>query len=303
MLRSKQRVTFVVPYYQNLKHLKLALESLIAQTRTDWAAIIVDDRGGEDAGELVRSFQDQRFEYHRNYSNLGLARNWNKGIALARSEFVCIFHADDLLMPNYVQVIEQLMDKYPDATAVHCRAKIIGESGNRQFSFPDVVKKLIHPRFKGDVKTFGESGLQSLVGGSWIFCPTLCFRKSKLKSFEFQSRWKFVVDLDFICQVLLDGGLLVGSRYIAYQYRRHGASQTSILTNSLKRFEEEIHFLHELGQKLSEVNWEKCFRKTRRMTILRLHLGFHFINFILKRNFAMAVTALQMAVCGQRVIK
>ena len=302
-MSSAQTITFVVPYYQNLNQLKLALESLIAQTCTDWVAIVVDDRGGEDAGELVASFRDQRFEYCRNESNLGLARNWNKGIALARSEYVCIFHADDLLMPNYVQVIEQLMDKYPEATAVHCRAEIIGESGNRQFSFPDEFKKLIRPRFKGDVKTFGESGLSSIIGGSWIFCPTLCYRKSKLNTFEFQSRWKFVVDIDFICQVLLDGGLLVGSRSIEYQYRRHSSSQTSILTNSLKRFEEEIRFLHELGQTLIQINWDKCLRKSRRMTVMRLHLVFQCVNFILKRNFAMAMTALQMAICGQRVLK
>jgi glycosyltransferase involved in cell wall biosynthesis len=293
------RITFAIPYFQNLNQLSFAIQSLVAQTCINWVAIVLDDRGGEDAEKLVMSFNDERIEYHRNETNLGLAENWNKGIALAQSEFVCIFHADDVLMPNYVETLLQLMDKHPNAVAGHCRAKIIGETGNSRWSLPDEFKKLIRPRTKAGLVTSGEVGLSSIIGGSWIFCPTLCYRKSELKAFKFQRQWKFVVDIDFICQILLDGGFLVGSKTNAYKYRRHNTSQTSVLTKSLERFVEESRFLDGLSQTLCELGWKKCLKRCRRRIRLRMHLLYRTLRYVLDWDLVMARIALDMVFRGR----
>jgi glycosyltransferase involved in cell wall biosynthesis len=293
------RITFAVPYYQNLSYLKLAIQSIIEQQCADWQAIILDDRGGEDAEELVLSFHDERLVYVRNDVNLGLAENWNKGIQLSETEFVTIFHSDDLLLPNYIDEMLCLMDETPQATAGHCRTIIVDEFGEKFWSFTDEFKKLIRPRGKDHIETVGEMGLASLINGSWIFCPTLCYRKEMLQGYKFNSKWKFVVDVDFMSQILFAGGLIVGTTTNAYQYRRHRENQTAVLTKSLLRFQEEIFFLNQIHQRSAAVNWNDCARRARRKTVTRIHLIYQGIGFMLKGNFSTGLQAFTVAIRGR----
>jgi glycosyltransferase involved in cell wall biosynthesis len=237
------RITFVIPYYRNLQYLSLAINSILNQENPAWNAIVLDDCGGEDAEELVLSFEDERITYIRNENNLGLAKNWNKGLRLAKTEFVTLLHSDDLLISNYVEVMQNLMDENPHATVGHCRAMIVDKNGRKCWSFPDEFKKIIRPRDKNFITSVGDSGLASLLNGSWIFCPTLCYRKELIHDYEFDSQWKFVVDVEYMSQILFNGGALVGSPITAYEYRRHDENQTAVLTRSLHRFQEEIDFL------------------------------------------------------------
>jgi glycosyltransferase involved in cell wall biosynthesis len=236
-------ITYAIPYYRGLAFLKKTIQSVFAQDNPDWKIIVVDDRGGEDAELLVQSFNDDRLSYVRNDTTLGLAANWNTAMSLATTEFVTILHADDELLPNYTDVVTTLMTAHPEATAVHCRTLIIDENGNGSWSLPDAIKKVIRPHNRDNVTTIGESGLWSLVRGQWIFCPTMCYRKTHFPSEGFSSDWMMVLDLELMSRILLKGGVIVGSPVVAYKYRRHSSNQTVKLTNSNKRFEEEIKLI------------------------------------------------------------
>ena len=296
---ANARITFAIPYYRNLSYLSLAIQSAIDQQCPDWRAVILDDCGGEDAEKLVGSFRDQRITYVRNEKNLGLAENWNKGIAFADTEFVTIFHSDDLLLPNYIDEMLYLLDENPQATAGHCRTCIVDENGQTFFSFTDEFKKFIRPRGKGYIETSGEKGLTSLMNGSWIFCPTLCYRKELLNDFRFDSKWRFVVDVDFMSQVLFGGGSIVGTTTKAYKYRRHKENQTAVLTESLLRFQEEISFLNLIQQKSTAVLGNDCAKRARRKTVTRLHLGYQGLRFFLKGDFGTGTRAFTAALSGK----
>ena len=293
------RITIAVPYYQNIHQLRLALISLINQTNINWVAVVLDDLGGEDAEELIRSFGDARIQYHRNDTNLGLAENWNKGLAFADTELVTLFHADDQLMPNYIESILALMDRHPDATAGHCSAFVINEAGEKYWSFKDEIKKLVRPRTIGDIITAGESGLNSIFCGSWIFCPTLCYRKSKIREYKFEKSWRFVVDIEFMSQILMNGGFLVGTPTTAYLYRRHESSQTAVLTKSLERFEEEFRFLDHLKPNLVDLNWKKSLRKSRNRILPRAHLICEAVKYLSQKDFSMIRETTLMALRGR----
>jgi glycosyltransferase involved in cell wall biosynthesis len=293
------RITIIIPYYKNLVYLNLAIQSVQAQTCKSWKAIVLDDCGGEDAQSLVGSFKDNRFSYVRNEYNLGLAGNWNKGMDLAKTEFVTIFHADDMLMPNYVCEILRLMDEHPDASAGHCRSEIIDGDGKRCWSFVDEIKKGIRPKHKLDLVTAGDKGLSSLLNGSWIICPTICYRKNLISAHSFKSRWKFMVDIDFISEILMAGGAIVGSNAKAYRYRRHSGSQTTELTKSPVRFTEQFQFLSEINAKAHELNWGKCVLRSRRKTGLKAHLLFQAIIYVRHKEHRLASNAFMSAVVGK----
>ncbi len=249
-----------------------AIQSVINQENTNWKLIVIDDRGGEDAESLVQSFSDDRLTYVRNESTLGMSANWNKALSLVTTELVTLLHADDELLPNYTDLVTSLMEVHPEATAVHCRTVIIDEHGNKTLSLPDMVKKVVRPRSKENVITYGELGLWSLVKGQWIFCPTMCYRKSLIPSGNFSNDWKMVLDLELMSRILLDGGSIVGSPVEAYRYRRHSDNQTVELTNSDKRFEEEVKLLDIISKQCSNRGWDRAAKSAHRKIVVRFHM-------------------------------
>src|SRR4051812_27167102 len=98
-------ITFAVPYYRGLAYLRRAIESVFAQHSPDWKLIVVDDGSDEPAEALVQQFPDPRVSYLRNTATLGMAGNWNRCLDLAQTNLVTVLHADDELLPNYVQLM------------------------------------------------------------------------------------------------------------------------------------------------------------------------------------------------------
>ena len=235
-------ISFAVPYYSAPEYLREALESLRSQTHLNWEAVVVDDASPNPVDDLVAEFNDRRITYVRNETNLGLAANWNKALALANAPLVCILHSDDLLEPQYASTMVDLMTTNPEATAGHCRVSIIGPDGLPRRTLTDAVKQVIQPKAKGLVVSVGEDGLASMLRGSWIYCPTLCFRRSHLPSVPFDNSWRFMLDFDLIARIFLNGQQIIGTTSKLYRYRRHDGAQTRVLTHELTRFEEELAF-------------------------------------------------------------
>ena len=292
------RITYAVPYYSGLGYLRMALQSLVGQENKHWLAIVLDDRGGEDAEETVRSFNDDRISYVRNETNLGLSGNWNKALSLVTTELVTLFHSDDELESNYTDLILGLMARYPEAVAGHCRTRVIGPTGKALWSLPDEVKKIIRPKGIDDIVTEGEEGLLSLVKGAWIFCPTLCYRKSLLPSGGFSSTWKFVLDVDLTSRILFDGGVVVGTPTVGYRYRRHLTNQTALLTESNIRFQEEIDHLNQVSLRSSEIGWKRVQRSANRKVIVRLHMLYQALRAIVELKWLRIWPLLHGAIFG-----
>jgi glycosyltransferase involved in cell wall biosynthesis len=247
----------------------------LAQNHGDFHAIVIDDAGpAPEAGDLVHSYRDARLRYRRNAQNLGLAGNWNACLDTAETELVTILHADDELMPGYGARMLAAARHWPAAAAYFCRARIIGPNSQPAFSLPDLVKRFLIPSVQAPVFLHGERGLYRLLIGNFIMCPTLCYRQSRIHDRRFAARWRMVLDLDFTTRLLLAGETLVGLPEIAYAYRRHAANQTSLLTATSVRFEEEIALYEELAQICSARKWFQASSMARRKTIVQLNLAY-----------------------------
>ncbi|MBW9110791.1 glycosyltransferase family 2 protein [Microbacterium ureisolvens] len=98
-------VTVIVPGYDVALYAAEALDSLRAQTRGDWVAILVDDASTDETGALfdAAASADERFQvvHHREQSGLGAARN--TALELVRTPFVGFLDADDRLTPTALE--------------------------------------------------------------------------------------------------------------------------------------------------------------------------------------------------------
>ena len=293
------RITFAIPYYRNTYLLRKAIESVVAQELSDWLLVVVDDRGGEDAESTVLEFCDSRIRYFRNDETLGIADNWNRAVSLVTTEYVTILHSDDELEPNYSHLMIDLLERHPDVVAAHCRTRVIGLEGEIIWSLPDEIKKVIRPKQSSEVVTVGEEGLLSITRGAWIFCPTLCYRKSLLPDVIFDSRWQFVLDVDLMSRILFEGGSIVGSPEIGYRYRRHLTNQTALLTESTVRFQEEFYHLDSVAHRAHEVGWYRVERSARRKGVVRLHLLYQALRAVFEQRWSRAFPLFRGAIRGQ----
>lgn len=115
------RVTFVVPCYKLAHLLPECVNSILSQSYQDFEVLIMDDCSPDNTPEVARSFNDPRVQQIRNEPNLGHLRNYNKGISLARGEYIWLISADDRLRStNALEQYVQLMDAHPGVGYIFC---------------------------------------------------------------------------------------------------------------------------------------------------------------------------------------
>jgi glycosyltransferase involved in cell wall biosynthesis len=269
----KDTLALTIPYYRGKDFLVRAIDSVLRQRNPSWTLLVSDDGPEEEGiGELVASYRDARIGYRRNGATLGPAGNWNACLDQAPGDLVTIFHADDELLDNYCDVMLQAARDHPDATAYFCDAVIIDGGGRRTFSVPDVVKHFLRPAAPGALVLWGPDAIADLLRGDFIMCPTVCYRRDRLRGRRFDGRWRFVLDLDFFTRLLADGEKLVGIPAQAYAYRRHAGSATAQQTATLERFAEEAELYDQLADLGARRGWAGVVQMGRRKRIIRLNL-------------------------------
>lgn len=270
-MASPPAITFAIPYFSNLAYLGEAIDSVLAQTVSTWELLIVDDCGPEPADELVARLADPRIRLSRNATNLGLARNWNECFRQSNAPLVTLLHADDRLRPGYAATVLQSANYHGETAAFFTDTTIIGADGRRARSLPDFVKRFARrPRIDHDLQ--GDAALAAVLANNYIFCPTLCYRKSLIDADPFDASWTFVVDLDAITRLLLGGQTLRAIRSPLYEYRRHHLNQTSILTADATRFAEEIALYQQVAVESHRIGWQRSARTARHRLMVRTHL-------------------------------
>ena len=114
------KVSIGLPVYNGERFLTQALDSLLAQTFTDFEVIICDNASTDSTAAICQSYvgRDSRIRYYRNDKNVGAARNFNRTFELARGEYFKWFAHDDMLAPTYLEKCVDALDKLPKSVVL-----------------------------------------------------------------------------------------------------------------------------------------------------------------------------------------
>ncbi len=97
-------VSIIMPSYNTAKFISGSIESVLAQTYSDWELIIVDDCSTDNTDEVVKPFlSDSRIKYIKNEKNSGAAVSRNRALREAKGKWIAFLDSDDLWMPNKLQ--------------------------------------------------------------------------------------------------------------------------------------------------------------------------------------------------------
>lgn len=112
MSAGAPRVSVILPVYNGEQYLQEAVDSILGQTFTDFELIAIDDGSRDGTAALLDALRDPRVRViHQD--NMGLALTLNKGISLARGEYIARQDADDVSRPERLARQVAYLDAHP----------------------------------------------------------------------------------------------------------------------------------------------------------------------------------------------
>jgi glycosyltransferase involved in cell wall biosynthesis len=115
---AKPTISVLMAVYNGERYLRQAVDSVLAQTWEDFEFIIVNDGSTDSTPEILESYNDKRILVTHT-PNQGLTRALSLGVKLARGEFLARMDADDISLPDRLNLQKEFMDRHPGAVVVH----------------------------------------------------------------------------------------------------------------------------------------------------------------------------------------
>jgi glycosyltransferase involved in cell wall biosynthesis len=124
-------LTVGLPVYNGERHLRSALNSILAQSFTDFEVVISDNASTDGTEAICRNYvsKDDRIRYYRNEANLGVSRNFNLTVERARGRYFKWAADDDVLEPDYLARCVRVLDEDPGVVLCHSQIRIIDDAG------------------------------------------------------------------------------------------------------------------------------------------------------------------------------
>jgi glycosyltransferase involved in cell wall biosynthesis len=117
------KVSVVLPVYNGEEYLRASLDSIFSQTYSDFELIIINDGSTDGSKAILDSINDRRVRvYHQ--ENIGLAATLNRGVKLARGEYVARQDQDDVSYPERLEKQVRYLDANPECALLGTRAEI-----------------------------------------------------------------------------------------------------------------------------------------------------------------------------------
>lgn len=126
--KISEKISIIVPCYNQAEYLSEALDSVLAQSYPNWECVIVNDGSPDNTEDIAKEYvaKDNRFKYVWQ-ENGGLSAARNFGIASSTGEFILPLDADDLIAPTYLEKAVDRFLHFPETKLVYCKAEKFGK--------------------------------------------------------------------------------------------------------------------------------------------------------------------------------
>lgn len=215
----EELVSIIMPNYNGAKYLKESIESVLAQTYTNWELLIVDDCSTDDSVKIIEEYvqQDERVHLIVQKENKGVANTRNTGIANAKGKYIALLDSDDVWKSEKLEKQKTLMEK-ETALISYCSYDFIDECGKK-------IKKT----FKVPPKT----NFKKMLISSVISCSTGMFEAQLLKDHYFNDKY-YHEDYVLWLELLKIPVKAVGVQEVLANYRLHSDSRSAQKINAAK---------------------------------------------------------------------
>ena len=139
------KISIIVPVYNAENFIATTINSVMAQTYTDWELLLVDDLSGDRSCDIIEGFEDTRIHLYRQDENKGAYAARNRGLSEAEGRYIAFLDADDLWEPEKLEHELEFM-KEKNAGFVFTGYEFADEEGKGNGSVVRVPKTLPYKR-------------------------------------------------------------------------------------------------------------------------------------------------------------
>jgi GT2 family glycosyltransferase len=190
------KVSVIIPAYRAADLLGIAIGSVARQTFRDLEVIVVDDASPDDTEAVARRLLAEHGLVHtvvRQAANSGPSAARNRGVALARGEYVAFLDADDEWLPEKLARQVALMDADPAMTLCGCQADWVDINGN-----------LIRPLYE-NLPDRLDDGWKLLFWNCYVATPCAMARRQDLGIAPFDTKLRVGEDRDLWIRLASNG--------------------------------------------------------------------------------------------------
>ncbi|NTU73660.1 glycosyltransferase [Candidatus Roizmanbacteria bacterium] len=166
-----RRVSIIMGIYNCAATLSEALDSILAQSFSDWELILCDDCSTDSSLEIAQSYKKkfpQKIMVIRNAKNSKLAYTLNHCLRYATGEYIARMDGDDISLPQRLQKQVDFLDANPDYAVVSTAMIVFDEKGNkavrRKIECPDKYSLAANPCFDHATIMMRKTAFEKLGG-------------------------------------------------------------------------------------------------------------------------------------------
>ncbi len=206
-------ISIVLPVYNGAKYLRESIDSVLAQTYTNWELLIVDDCSKDETPDIANEYvqRDSRIHYYRNEQNLRLPRNLNKGFSLTKGNYLTWTSDDNRYHPTALERMHAALEAAPTAQFVFASCRIIDGEGK------PVEQILVYQGSEKQIVGFNP------VGACFMYT-----RKAYEAVGDYDPDLVLVEDYDYWQRIFMRFDT-VAIEDILYDYRWHDGALTSTM--------------------------------------------------------------------------
>lgn len=201
------KVSIVMPVYNGEKYIQEAIDSIYRQTYTDWELIIVLEKGSNDLSVRIlmdNAQKDSRIKLIINSEKLGISKSLNRGIDIARGEYIARMDADDIAYPTRIEKQVAYLDKHKEVGVLGTDFDVTGAN------------------WKSNLVLGRENIKADLLFFVCLRHPTVMYRKSILDKYNIRYSEIYAASEDYeLFNRLLDVTVIDNLSEKLVQYRRH----------------------------------------------------------------------------------
>ena len=253
-------ISILMPVYKTAPYLQEAVDSILAQSFTDFELIVLDDCSPDNAGEILDRYDDPRIVRYRGAKNQGLSNVLNIGLDMAKGKYIARMDSDDISLPERLQTQVEYLESHPNIDLCSCGMKLFG------------AKEGVWVRSRNPKEVKIDAIFYSPVLHASSIWRRDNFEKNGLR---FRQDMVPAEDYDLWTRALLAGLSLVNLPQVLYKYRIH-PNQATTQTDKTRAKEREIQqmYLQAACPSLSETDRASFPERVWPVLVANLKTGF-----------------------------
>ena len=287
-------VSVIIPNYNYARFLRQRIESVLAQTYTNYEIILLDDASTDDSMSILNHYKTNSRVTHLEINSVNTGSpfaQWQKGISLSRGKYIWIAESDDAAESSFLEKAVSVLNQYPRASFCFLGSHCIDEKGNQLSTDFDrwTSKQLRHPHNIGvfDGEDYIKHNLywrNYIYNASGVVFRKQCFEQIKdlsCFSMRYSGDWLFWIEM-------AKQGMVVEVYEKLNKFRLHNVSTTKKGQKTGDGVREDIyivnrieHSLVNIGRQRKTVRHGSFYKEIKRLKVpteIKKELTLHLVS-------------------------